>query len=412
MDIAYGMLAYFGMGTIKVSLLYRFTVLGAFAIILLRRKDFDAWLLQGFFVLFLFCQSIWLVSFGKTNLFWDFQYFTQALYPFVISFMVFHCLEKAGQQGEDLTKLVFSALIAYGIVASCSQLFTLFTGIGYLTYGEWAFGYKSFFNGGNDVGLTLLLILTISWSRFWQVGTVLSLLWVLMITVAIMIIGSRASYGGAAAVTLAFSLSYVLFKRSTAMSVRFFKVAVVVIVVGSTAAIAQYIYDNFADLIYQYERLAELLSGESPRATLEKAAWEVIDRRDQINDVFGQGSRFVYQIFDTFYLSNPAPRSDTDMFTGIRLVEADLMDMYGIFGWLLGGAFVLFHVFYLSVAVKLFLNKQAVYRFAFLLAIALFIVHGVMAGHALMSAQVATPIGALYGILRFKLRYPDKGKAF
>ncbi len=405
-DIVYGVLDFYGAGSLRLSLLYRMTILSAFIVVLLRRNDLHAWIVKGMFVLWLISLSVWLYTYGKVPLWIDLNFFLRIMFVMAIAFLAYRALECAYEEGKDLRELLFSGIVIYGIVASCSIVFSFVTGIGRLTYGEWAFGIKSFFTGGNDIGLTMLVALVFCWRSFWISDSLWNLFKIILVSVAIALIGSRAAFGGVIGVTGIFTLCFLLFRPSRSMKTSVYKVVVATMVIGISSFTFKYVNDNFDELAYQVEKVTELLDGLSPRAKLEEAGAEVLEQRAPIHDAFGQGATFFFEVYDLYFLRYPMKQS-TDVLP-YKAVEQDLMDIYGMYGWLLGSVIILYHLYFWLLSVRCFVAQRDVLNFSCLLAITMYLFHGFLAGHALATSQVSTVIGVIYAFLWFNKVYLPK----
>lgn len=405
-DIAYGVLEYNNMGALRLSLLYRMTILAAFLVILIKRNDFHSWVVKSIILLWLVSMSVWVVTYGTTPLVININFFLRAIFVMAIAFILFRALESAHHDGYDISEKVFLGVIAYGVIASCSILFSFFTGIGRLTYGEWAFGIKSFFTGGNDIGLTMLVSLVFCWRAFWIKDSLVNLGLIMLISVAIAMIGSRAALGGVVGVTAVFTVAFLLFRRSDSIRTSFYKIVVGAGVIGISTFVFNYVSENFEELAFQVEKVTELLEGLSPRAKLEEIGNEVLEQRSAIHDMFGQGTRFFFEVHDLYYTRFPARIGlETE---GYKAIEQDVMDIYGLYGWLLGGVFLFYHLCFWFISVRGFLRHRNILYFSCAIAISMYIFHGALAGHALVTSQVGTVIGAVYAFLWFKMKYPDE----
>ncbi len=402
MDIVYGILEYIGLGFIVVSLLFRLTILAAFFVVLLRTNDAESWFVKGLLVFSVLCVAVWAATLGALPLVLDMSFYFKTVYPMCIGLLIYNALLRAHQCGESVEELLITGIIAYGLIASVSIVFSLITGIGRMTYGEWAFGIKSFFTGGNDIGLTMLVSLSFAWARFWKKETLTHAFHLLLLTFAISLIGSRGAFGGVVGVTVCFSLAYFIFKKSHSHVTSMIKVSIIVVVVAVGSFATKIIYDNFDDLSHNIDRVVELFEGVNPRAYLDDAGYAVLKKRDVINDVFGQGTTFFYQVKGEFSLGNSSKKGGRAEQQPYKAIEQDLIDLYGMYGALLGGAFILYHICYwLFCSREYWLHRNIVY-FACLISVSMFLFHGFLAGHALSSPQVCTLIGSVYGYLRFK----------
>jgi hypothetical protein len=402
MDIGFGVLEYYGMGVIPLSLMFRVSIMAAFVVVMFKQNDLQAWYIKSIMVIWLCCLCFWMVDQGSIPLFDNVNLFLRTLYPMSISLLIGHALWRAYDRGDDVRELIFTGIIYYGLVASLSILFSFVTGIGRLTYGEWAFGIKSFFVGGNDIGIALLVALIFSWVRFLKNGGWLSGITTIAITLSVSLIGSRAGWGGVVGITFTFAVVYVLFKRADSYRTYLIKVLIVGSVVGTGVFVTKLVYDNFDTLSYHIEKVTELMEGVSPREKLERAGQAVLDRRGTIDNILGQGATYFYNVYDEFTLKNRTPKDPRPRQLRSKQVEQDVMDLYGMFGIILTSLVLLYHLFFWLLACRLFYHYRNVLYFGCLMSVTLYIFHGIMAGHAIASPQVSTLIGSVYGFLLFQ----------
>lgn len=406
-DITYGVFTYVGLETIRISLLYRVVIIALFLVVILRRRDFEAWFIRAITVILLICFVFWISTLSSVNIGLNLIYILLTLFPMIVTMLIYHCLELGDAQGQDWSEFAFKCIINYGIVASVTLYFTLITGIGQQTYGDWAFGYKAFFTGGNDIGLTLLLSLCLAWRSFWINERLWDIFVVFFITGGILIIGSRASYGGAAAVSMFFSLA-LMFKQSNYLKIKFYKMAVVLGIGSISYFVVSLVIENIDDLAFQVQMVTELLEGTSPRESLARAGDEVIANRSLLYDIFGQGTNFWYHLHDVYFLGESAPIGPRGV--PFKMVEADFNDLIGLYGFVFGSLVLLYHVCYAGLSFRLYFQTKNIPSIALVLAITMYIFHGLAAGHAMLSPQTATVIGGIYACIRFKLNQAREGR--
>jgi hypothetical protein len=407
MDIGYGILDYNGFAFIPISLIFRATILIAFFVVLFRQNNFQAWFMKSIVVIWLFYMSFWAVRQGAIPLFHNINTFLRTIYVMCILLLVSNALVKAHRQGESVTDLLSFSIIGYGAIASLSIVFSFITGIGKLTYGGWAFGIKSFFVGGNDIGLAMLMGLIFSWIRFWQTGQWRMLGVIMFITFSVSLIGSRAAWGGVLGITICFVMAFLLFKKDTSLRTSILKVVIFVCFSTVGTYTTKLVYDNFDDLAFHVDKVTELMEGVSPRAFLEEAAWDVLDDRDLVDDIMGQGLVFQYKLYAELFLKNPTPTGGRKHSNAFREVEQDFLDLYGIYGVVLTSVFLLFHFYFWLLSWRMFWRRRSIEYFGCLMAVTLFLFHGLLAGHALISPQVCTLVGSIYAYLQFRSKQPQ-----
>ena len=405
LDIAFGALTYFGIGGIPVSLMYRVTILAAFMVVLFRYNDFESWYVKSIIILWLCCLCFWIASYGSIPLVLEVNQFLRALFSMCIALLSYNALVKAHQANINVSDWVAKGIIFYSCIASVSLLFSFVTGVGRLTYGPWAFGYKSFFTGGNDIGLAMLVGLVMAWCRLWKKDSMANVGIIMLITAAISLIGSRAAWGGVIGITMTFALAYLFIKTSNSRFTYFIKVVLTVFVIGGGTVATKLVYDNLDALAYSATRITELLDGVSPRAHLERVGHQVLEERDTVHDVFGQGTKFYYEIKEKFSYHNRSFNSGgRAKQLGYKAVEQDPFDLYGTYGFILGGMFIAYHFFYWLWSCRLFLAHRNIEFFGISLALTIYVFHGTFAGHAFITPQVATVVGCLMGLLRYRAK--------
>ncbi|MCJ8268834.1 MAG: hypothetical protein MJK04_05455, partial [Psychrosphaera sp.] len=135
-------------------------------------------------------------------------------------------------------------------------------------------------------------------------------------------------------------------------------------------------------------------------------AWIVLNQRDEIFDVFGQGVTFHYKLYDELSVKNRTPKTGREQSLGYRAVEQDFLDLYGLYGAPLTLFILAFHLYFWLLSLRLYLTRRTIEYFGCFIALTLFLFHGLIAGHALISAQVCTLIGSIYAYVQFRLRHP------
>ena len=405
LDIAFGALTYFGVGGIPVSLLYRVTILAAFMVVLFRFTDFESWYIKAVIALWLICLSFWIASYGGVPLVLEVNQFLRALFIMCIALLSYNALCHAHRANTDVSDWIAKGIIFYACVAACSIIFSFMTGIGRPTYGPWAFGHKSFFTGGNDIGLAMLVGLVMAWCRLWRKETMTNVGLIVLITAGISLIGSRAAWGGVLGITITFALGYLMVKKATNRFTYAIKVAILVVVIGGGGFATKVVYDNLDAVAFTFARVTDLLDGVSPRAHLQKVGYEVLEDRSTAHDVFGQGSKFYFEIKERFSYHNRSFSSDgRDGQLTHKAIEQDPFDLYGTYGLILGGMFIMYNFFYWLWSCRLFLAHRNIEFFGISFALTIYVFHGSFAGHAFITPQVATVVGCLLGLIRYRAK--------
>ena len=405
LDIAFGALTYFGIGGIPVSLVYRVTIIAAFMVLLFRYIDFESWYIKSLIALWLICLSFWIASYGAVPIVIEINQFLRVILVMGVALITYNALLHAHRSGIDAGDWIAKGVIFYASVAACSIMFSFLTGIGKPTYGEWAFGHKSFFTGGNDIGLAMLVGLVMVWCRLWRKESLTNVGLIMLITAGISLIGSRAAWGGVLGITVVFALGYLFVKKSTNTFTYAIKVVILVIVVGGGGFATKVVYDNLEAVAFTFERVTQLFDGVSPRAEFQKVGYSILEDRSMAHDVLGQGAKFYFQVKERFSHRNRSFNGDGRAGqTKYKTIEQDLFDLYGSYGLLLGGMVIAYHFFYWLWSCRLFLAYRSIEFFGISLALTIYVFHGVYAGHAFMSPQVATVVGCLFGLMRYRAK--------
>jgi len=248
----------------------------------------------------------------------------------------------------------------------------------------------------------MLIGLVFTWCRLWNKNDLSSILLIAFITVGVALIGSRAAWGGVVGITVTFALAYLFLKQVQSKLTYFLKVIITVVVVGGGSFAGKLVFDNLEALAYSIERVTDLLDGVSPRQRLERAGYYVLEQRSTMNDVLGQGTQFFYEVKTRYsHLEGALGKGGRAKQTTYKAVEQDPFDFYGIYGIILGSMFVLYHLVFWVWSIVLFYRYRSIDYFSFCFAFTIFFCHGVIAGHAMITPQVGTVVGCLYGLMKF-----------
>ncbi|NQZ07050.1 MAG: O-antigen ligase family protein [Algicola sp.] len=411
-DIFYGVLDFYGLAIIPFSMLFRITIMAMFVVVVFKENTFQSWFVKTLIVVWLFFMCLWISRQGSIPLFLNLNTFLKVIYPMSLTLILSFALQQAYSRGENLLKLMCTCVIAYGAISALSIVFSFVTGIGRLTYGPWAFGIKSFFVGGNDIGLAMLISLVFIWVRFWQQGRWLNGALIVLVTFGISMIGSRAAWGGVVGVTFSFVMAFVMFKKSRSNKTRFLKVVILSTLISVGSYVTKLVYDNFEELSFHIEKFTQLMEGVSPRVYLEDAAIAVLKRRDVVDDVIGEGVTFNYRLYEELSIKRLTAKVGRELSPNYRSVEQDFLDLYGLYGALLTICILSFHFYYWFMAMRLFFQKRSVEFFGCFMALTLFLFHGLVAGHALYAPQVCTLAATIYSYLHFRKKHQIKEENF
>jgi hypothetical protein len=180
-DIAYGVLSFIELGSLQIALLFRMSIIMAFLVALFRYNDIESWFFKALMIIWLVCLGVWVVSFGWVPIQLEVNYFLRAIFPLGIALLAYGALRQGHIAGKPVDRWIFIGIISYASISAISIVLSFLTGFGNLTYGPWAFGYKSFFTGGNDIGLAMLIGLVMAWCRLWRKDSLPNVLLILLI---------------------------------------------------------------------------------------------------------------------------------------------------------------------------------------------------------------------------------------
>ncbi len=285
----------------------------------------------------------------------------------------------------DIVQLMrWQAIFAF--LGSLAIIFSFFTGIGTETYDDReSYGMSSFFIAHNDMGLAMLLSFPMCFYVFLRE---VNLKWFVMtfsIFAALMMMATRTALMGATGVLLLYlgcMLVYNVREVKIKVQWRVLMLFFTVVIVG----IGAYAYALY---ILQYPYLIRkfvLLFEEGPRSILMEAATHRLSQRALPLSLFGEGAISFSQSIADFFLPDMSGKD------AVKAVEQDLMDMWGVYGWILGSLILLWPLALCFKQAWTFLINNSLMNLTFLVVIVLFTFHSYTAGHALGSTIVSTSI--------------------
>lgn len=395
LDTAYGVFSYLGLEALRVSLLYRMVILLCGLYLAYTTSGPISWLIKLFVLVWALLLLLSSYPDGNLAVTKDINHLSRRIYPFTVMITVLFLFQHFG----DRSRLLIKGMAHYAVVFAVVMIFSFATGLGYESYGDHAFGIKSFFVAGNDIGLAALLGLTLLFSQLYYHMSLWNLVRIAATFLALMLLGTKAAWAASVAIAGAFTLVIFVFLRASSSYQRFLKWSVMTIILGSSGAVATYVYTNFETFEYQFAQAEQLLEGTSPRQRLIEAYKRNEVTYDASFDLHGGGAAFYEGLGREYYLVD----NNKGSFDAFREVEQEWYDLaggygvpYAVFVFALHGVFIFF-------TLLLCFRVPTVEHFALALGVLVYVGHGVFAGHAFVSGQPSHLVGVIYAIAIYRL---------
>lgn len=402
LDTIYGILSFVGLDFLRISLLYRTLLLLIGLYLVYTLNGPIPWLVKLFM---LFWSMMLLVSTypdGEILLARDINHMMRRIYPFCVLLISLWVLQKFG----DRTELFLKGIAHFGVIFSVAMIFSLVTGIGNQSYGDYAFGVQSFYIGGNDVGLAALLSLCILFANLYKNISFRNLISVGVCVLGVMLLGTKAGWAAGALITASFTIVIALFLSPKTKKQRFLKLGILVCVISGVSVASIYVSKNFDSFKFQFERASEILEGENPRARLVASAERHYDMYPENIYLTGDGASFFKGVGREYYMIYNN-KGSLDVYREIEQEWQDAVGHYGVpYATFLFGS----HCFLILLTVILFFKWPTIDHFAFCLALFIYLGHGVMAGHAFVSGQPSHLVAVIYAITLYRLSILSKTK--
>ncbi|WP_258239993.1 O-antigen ligase family protein [Pseudidiomarina homiensis] len=400
LDTMYGVLSYVGLDFLRISLLYRTLLLLIGFYLAYTLTGPIPWVIKSFMLFWSLMLLISTYPDGEILFTRDVNHMMRRIYPFCVLLICLSLLQKFG----DKTELFLKGIAHFGLIFSIAMIFSLVTGIGNQSYGDYAFGVQSFYIGGNDVGLAALLSLCVLFANLYKKINFRNLISVGACILSVMLLGTKAGWAAGALITASFTFVIALFLRPKSKKQKFLKVGIIISVVSSISVASVYVTNNFDSFKFQFERASEILEGENPRARLVESANRHYDTYPQQIYLKGDGASFFEGVGREYYVID----NNKGSFDVYREIEQEWQDAVGHYGVPYATFLFSTHCFLILLTVILFFKWPTVDHFAFCLALFIYLGHGIMAGHAFVSGQPSHLVAVIYAITLYRLSILSK----
>ena len=318
----------------------------------------------------------------------DVNYFFKMLFPFLVLSIL---LKKVPVDNES-EEFVVKCVVFYGAVLGVAFIFSVWTGLTFQNYTASTFGISSLFDAGNDIGLVAIITLAFSWYYFIRATSLVSLVLLLLNNVPLVLLGTKATMVGLVITNLTFGLIVVFRKSRFQWSMFAAKFVVVVSTVAAALLLSNFVLGNMHLFERQFGGFAEIAAGNSPRQTRIQFASEVLADGNLSDSLLGRGASYEFLIAEKMF------KGIVHMDANIQRVgvEQDLYDLLLLYGYPMTFVILSLHLGFLIVAAKTYWLKRDVFTLTCLYCSSIYMALAMLAGHAMLSAQVGTVVGALY----------------
>lgn len=377
-DNIYGYMHYQKGIDFPISSIFRMIVIGMITLSLIRVKGIKEILLKfGAAVSLLVC--MWTILYGASPSY-EIQYLTKVAY---IPLLMMYFVKRKFYNSFDL---LLRYVTNYGLIISAIVVVTFTLGIGNYSYGggsegAYGFGMKGFFKAGNDLGLTIVMCLCMSFLYYIKFAPKLfNLMKCFLIAIGGVLIGSRVGMILSPLLLGCFIL-YLAFtkKRIIALKYRFLIIALFGFI---SIQLATFVISSFDT--YMFERF-EIENIGTARTILIDGAKKYIAGFEGIDLLFGKGQYMLAKTVSVYVDAKADEKS----------VEADWYDMVGGYGYVLGMLIVLFYYYFTYKLFRLFVYKKDFESMIVFMCSMIFIMIGHLAGHAVTNMMVAPVMGVM-----------------
>jgi len=323
------------------------------------------------------------------NMVRELTFFFKATYLFSIV----EIIKRAGKYIDQRVN-ISNIIYRYAQLVSIAILFSLITGIGLETYGDWVFGTSSFFVSQNDIGITQLAVFTYLLFNKKNIGV--KWVWLGLIFISLIALGTTAGMLGGILVILIYIFTKIFAARILSMTNLLLRIMSVGFL-ASISLLSTFLLFNYIKQSPYYLNKYEGIFTEGVRSRLTKAGDLYFDSRGSLKNIIGEGfSSFTYN----FGIHSSEIKQSKKFYQDWLLVETDPYDFYGSYGLVLSLILLVYYIFYLLLAGINYYNKRDSYTFSLLLIIMMIMAHGIVAGHVFYSPTVLGVLAAFIYLTR------------
>ena len=290
--------------------------------------------------------------------------------------------------------VLYKFIVNYGFIISLIIIGTFILGIGNYKYGngEYGFGMKGFFKAGNDLSLTLVVSLGISFVYYIKYSRkIFNLGKIFSIAISGVLVGSRVGMIIPSLYIICFVLYLTWISNKTHILLR-----MIIMISFPIFAIwfGTYIYSRLDK--YSLNKF-EQASIESARDPLTAPAKKHIESFDNLSLIIGNGSQILFHnVAQTVRDKNELER---------REVETDWYELIGSYGYGIGLVMILYYWYFIYVGGKACLKRKDIESFVIFFQLLLFVVIGYLAGHAAKNMLIAPIYGVMASMSIIHLKY-------
>lgn len=322
-----------------------------------------------FVICYLCCVCYWSISGYSLTIMSLIGDFTRLIYPYVI-------LLYLNVNRRHIDVYIIMKYIIYGcVIAAASIILASLLNIGIASYGDtYGYGTKGFFKAGNDVSLFIILGNFIVSYLITTRKQYIYIIYSVVLSIASMLIGTTAGIVGVG-VNYLFLILQPLFVRH--QYVREYKIFCWVIIFIGLPLLMNWTIQiiNTDEYTLQKFDVERLMTGGA-RNTLEAAFFNVADTFTGGDYLWGVG-----------YLEL-TERLGAELRRGsFSVVELNQYEMIGYYGLILGGILLFIPIGYIFRYIDDFLKKHCLLDYWMIIALCVFVGHGLTAGHAYNNFQ-------------------------
>ena len=332
---------------------------------------------------------LWYVSNPNFDIGRELTFFFKATYLF----STIELINRAGKYGDQRDQ-ISTILYRYAQVVASAILFSLLTGIGLETYGDWVFGTSSFFVSPNDIGITQLMVF--SFLLFNRKRARINWIWLALIFLSLIALGTTAGMFGGVMVILIYIFTKLFAQRISSINSLIIRLVSIGFLAGA-ALVSTFLLFNYIKQSPYYLNKYEGILSEGFRSRLTNAGDAYFQTRGSLKNLIGEGfSSYTYNFGEHARDIKLSKRFYQDWL----LVETDPYDFYGSYGLFLSTLILIYYLFYLLLASINYYNKKDAYTFSILLVLVMTLAHGMVAGHVFYSPTVLGTMAAFIYLTR------------